>query len=359
MSSNPSLRIGVEVMSRQITTVQALNEAIKLAMRADQRVIVMGEDVVGGTGLPHLEEQNIEAIGGAFRVTKGCSIEFGRERVRDTPISENTIVGTGVGAAITGLRPIVEVMFNDFLGYCLDAVMNQAAKFRYMYGGKAQVPIVVRMPYGAGYGAGAQHSQTLYSMVTSVPGLKVVVPSSPYDAKGLLLASIEDNDPVIFFESISLYGMKEEVPEGYYTIPIGKAEIKRSGTDVTIVAIGNMVQKSLEAAKLLSEKGIEAEVVDPRTLSPLDEETILLSVQKTNRLVIVDESNPRCSAATDIAAIVQEKAFDYLDAPIKRVNAPHTPVPFSKPLEDLYTPSPQTIIKAVAEVVNDHSILTV
>ncbi|MCM3567504.1 alpha-ketoacid dehydrogenase subunit beta [Neobacillus mesonae] len=346
-------------MSRQITTVQALNEAIKLAMRADERVIVMGEDVVGGTGLPHLEEQNIEAVGGAFRVTKGCSVEFGRERVLDTPISENTIVGTGVGAAITGLRPIVEVMFNDFLGYCLDAVMNQAAKFRYMYGGKANVPLVVRMPFGAGYGAGAQHSQTLYSMVTSVPGLKVVVPSSPYDAKGLLLAAVEDNDPVIFFESISLYGLKGEVPEGYYTIPLGKAEIKRAGSDVTIVAIGNMVQRALQAAEQLAAKGIDAEVVDPRTLSPLDEDTILASVEKTNRLVIVDESNPRCSAAADIAAIVQEKAFDNLDAPIKRVNAPHTPVPFSKPLEDLYTPSAENIIRAVAEVVNDESIIPV
>jgi acetoin:2,6-dichlorophenolindophenol oxidoreductase subunit beta len=346
-------------MTRQITTVQSLNEAIKLALRNDNRVIVIGEDVAGGAMVPHLEEQNLEAVGGPFRVTKGCAIEFGRERVRDTPISENGFVGTAVGAAITGLRPIAELMFNDFLGYSLDAVMNQAAKFHYMYGGKMKVPMVLRMPYGAGYGAGAQHSQTLYSMVTSIPGLKVVVPSNPYDAKGLLLASVEDDDPVVFFESIPVYGMKGEVPEEYYKIPLGKADIKRSGSDVTIVAIGYMVQKALEAAEQLSKKGIEAEVIDPRTLSPLDEDTILSSVEKTSRLVIVDESNPRCSAAADIAAMVQEKAFDFLDAPIKRVNAPHTPVPFSKPLENLYVPSPLRIIEAVAEVVGDKSIMPV
>jgi acetoin:2,6-dichlorophenolindophenol oxidoreductase subunit beta len=346
-------------MTRQLTTVLALNEAIKLAMRADERVIIIGEDVAGGAKVPHLEEQNLEAVGGPFRVTKGCAIEFGRERVRDTPISENGFIGTAVGAAVTGLRPIAELMFNDFLGYALDAVMNQAAKFRYMYGGKMGVPMVLRMPYGAGYGAGSQHSQTLYSMVTSIPGLKVVVPSNPYDAKGLLLASVEDNDPVVFFESIPVYGMKGEVPEEYYTIPLGKADIKRVGSDVTIVAIGNMVNKALEAAEQLSNLGIEAEVVDPRTLSPLDEDTILASVEKTSRLVVVDESNPRCSAAADIAAIVQQKAFDYLDAPIMRVNAPHTPVPFSKPLENLYVPGPKQIIAAVAEVVGDKSIVSV
>ncbi len=346
-------------MSRQITTVQALNEAIRLAMKEDERVFIMGEDLVGGTGLKHLEEKNIEAIGGAFRVTKGLSLEFGKERVRDTPISENAVVSAGVGAAITGMRPIVEIMFNDFLSHCLDGVMNQAAKFRYMYGGKSSVPLVVRAPFGAGYGAGSQHSQTLYSMVTSIPGLKVVVPSTPYDAKGLLLASVEDDDPVIFFEPIQLYGQKGEVPEKYYTIPLGKADIKRSGSDVTIVAIGNMVNRSLEAAEQLSQKGIEVEVVDPRTLSPLDEDTILSSVMKTSRLVVVDESNPRCSVAGDIASMVQEKAFDYLDAPIKKVNAPHTPVPFSPPLEKLYTPSVENIIKAVAEVVNDESIIPV
>lgn len=346
-------------MSREITTVEALNEAIKLAMRADERVILMGEDVAGGALVPHLEEQKIEAIGGPFRVTKGCSIEFGRERVRDTPISENGFIGTGVGAAVTGLRPICELMFNDFLGYALDAVMNQAAKFRYMYGGKMQVPMVIRLPYGAGYGAGSQHSQTLYSMLTNIPGLKVVAPSTPYDAKGLLLAAIEDNDPVAFFESIPVYSVKGEVPEKYYTIPLGKADIKRTGSDVTIVAIGNMVHKALEAAKELSIKGVEAEVIDPRTLSPLDEDTILSSVEKTSRLVVVDESNPRCSIAADIAAIVQHKAFDYLDAPIQCVNAPHTPVPFSKVLERLYVPGPKQIIKAVAEVVGDKSIIPI
>ncbi|MBM4763354.1 alpha-ketoacid dehydrogenase subunit beta [Bacillus sp. B15-48] len=346
-------------MTREITTVQALNEAIKLALKNDDRVIVMGEDVSGGAGVPHLEEQNLEAIGGPFRVTKGCALEFGRERVRDTPISENGFVGAAVGAAVTGLRPIAELMFNDFLGYSLDAVMNQAAKFRYMYGGKMKVPMVLRMPYGAGYGAGSQHSQTLYSMLTGIPGLKVVVPSNPYDAKGLLLSAVEDDDPVMFFESISNYGLKGEVPEGYYTIPLGKADIKREGSDVTIVAIGNMVQKSLQAAEQLAKKGIEVEVVDPRTLSPLDEDTILASVEKTSRLVVVDESNPRVSVAADIAAMVQEKGFDYLDGPVLRVNAPHTPVPFSPPLEKLYVPSTEQIIKAVANAIGDQSLVTV
>ncbi|GAA3324477.1 hypothetical protein GCM10020331_052500 [Ectobacillus funiculus] len=250
-------------------------------------------------------------------------------------------MGAAMAAASTGLRPIAELMFNDFIGSCLDEVLNQGAKFRYMFGGKAQVPVTIRTMHGAGFRAAAQHSQSLYALFTSIPGLKVVVPSTPYDAKGLLLAAIEDNDPVIFFEDKTLYNMTGDVPEGYYTIPLGKADIKRIGSDVTVVAIGKQVHTALTAANQLAAKGIEMEVIDPRSLSPLDEDTILGSVAKTSRLIILDEANPRCSIATDIAALVADKGFDTLDAPIKRITAPHTPVPFSPPLEDLYLPTPE------------------
>jgi acetoin:2,6-dichlorophenolindophenol oxidoreductase subunit beta len=219
-----------------------------------------------------------------------------------------------------------------------------------MFGGKAQVPVTIRTMHGAGFRAAAQHSQSLYALFTAIPGLKVVVPSTPYDAKGLLLAAIEDNDPVIFFEDKTLYNITGEVPEGYYTIPLGKADIKRAGSDVTIVAVGKMVQTALEAAEQLSAKGIEVEIVDPRSLSPLDEETILSSVTKTNRLIVIDEANPRCSIATDIAALVADKGFDTLDAPIKRITAPHTPVPFSPPLEDIYLPKAERVVKVVSEL---------
>ncbi|MED4891209.1 alpha-ketoacid dehydrogenase subunit beta, partial [Weizmannia sp. CD-2023] len=227
------------------------------------------------------------------------------------------------------------------------------AKFRYMFGGKAQVPVTVRTLLGAGFRAAAQHSQSLYALFTSIPGLKVVVPSTPYDAKGLLLAAIEDNDPVIFFEDKTLYNIKGEVPEDYYTIPLGKADRKREGSDITIVAIGKQVQTALEAAERLAKDGIEAEVIDPRSLSPLDEGAILQSVAKTNRLIVVDEANPRCNVATDIAALVADKGFDDLDAPIKRITAPHTPVPFSPPLEDLYLPSAGKIVQAVSELLGE------
>jgi len=228
-----------------------------------------------------------------------------------------------------------------------------------MFGGKAKVPVTVRTMHGAGFSAAAQHSQSLYALFTSIPGIKVVVPSTPYDAKGLLLAAIEDDDPVIFFEDKTLYNMKGEVPEGYYTIPLGKADIKREGSDVTIVAIGKQVHTALAAAKQLSKKGLEVEVIDPRSLSPLDEDTILSSVEKTNRLIVIDEANPRCSIATDIAAIVADKGFDLLDAPIKRITAPHTPVPFSPPLEKLYLPTPEKVIETVSEMIGDQSLLHV
>ncbi|MFJ7684517.1 alpha-ketoacid dehydrogenase subunit beta [Peribacillus butanolivorans] len=342
-------------MSRKISMSQAINEAMALAMRKDENVILMGEDVAGGAEVDHLQDD--EAWGGVLGVTKGLVQEFGRERILDTPIAEAGYMGAAMAAASTGLRPIAELMFNDFIGSCLDEVLNQGAKFRYMFGGKAQVPVTIRTMHGAGFRAAAQHSQSLYALFTSIPGLKVVVPSSPYDAKGLLLSAIEDNDPVIFFEDKTLYNMVGEVPEGYYTIPIGKAEIKRSGSDLTIVAIGKQVHTALDAAEQLAGRGIEVEIVDPRSLSPLDEESILSSVAKTNRLIVMDEANPRCSVATDIAALVADKGFDTLDAPIKRITAPHTPVPFSPPLEDIYLPTPEKVIKVVSELLGEPSIL--
>jgi len=344
-------------MSRKISMSQAINEAMAIAMRRDEDVILMGEDVAGGAEVDHLQDD--EAWGGVLGVTKGLVQEFGRERILDTPIAEAGYMGAAMAAASTGLRPIAELMFNDFIGSCLDEVLNQGAKFRYMFGGKAQVPVTVRTMHGAGFRAAAQHSQSLYALFTSIPGLKVVVPSTPYDAKGLLLAAIEDNDPVIFFEDKTLYNAVGEVPEGYYTIPLGKAEIKRKGSDLTIVAIGKQVQTAQQAAEQLAKRGIEVEIVDPRSLSPLDEDTILSSVAKTNRLIVIDEANPRCSIATDIAALVADKGFDTLDAPIKRITAPHTPVPFSPPLEDIYLPTPEKVIKAVSELLGEPSILEV
>jgi pyruvate dehydrogenase E1 component beta subunit len=344
-------------MTRKLSMSEAINEAMKLAMRKDENVILLGEDVAGGAEIDHLQDD--EAWGGVLGVTKGLVQEFGRERILDTPISEAAYIGAAMGAAATGLRPVAELMFNDFIGCCLDQVLNQGAKFRYMFGGKAEVPVTIRTTHGAGFRAAAQHSQSLYALFTSIPGIKVVVPSNPYDAKGLLLAAIEDNDPVIFFEDKTLYNMKGEVPEGYYTIPLGKADVKREGTDLTIVAIGKQVNTALTAADQLSHKGIDVEVVDPRSLSPFDEETILSSVEKTNRLIVIDEANPRCSIATDIAALVADKGFDILDAPIKRITAPHTPVPFSPPLEDIYLPTPQKVIEVVSELLGDKSLLSV
>jgi pyruvate/2-oxoglutarate/acetoin dehydrogenase E1 component len=345
------------MMARKLSFSKAINEAMKIAMKQDENVILLGEDVAGGAQVDHLQDD--EAWGGVLGVTKGLVQEFGRDRVLDTPITEAGYVGAAMAAAATGLRPIAELMFNDFIGSCLDQVMNQGAKFRYMFGGKAQVPITIRTMHGAGFRAAAQHSQSLYAMFTHIPGIKVVVPSTPYDAKGLLLTAIADNDPVVFFEDKTLYNMTGEVPEGHYTIPLGKADIKRTGSDVTIVAIGKQVHTALEAAELLAKKGIEVEVVDPRSLSPLDKDTILSSVAKTNRLIVIDEANPRCSIATDIAALVADKGFDTLDAPIKRITAPHTPVPFSPPLEDLYLPSAKKVIEVVSELIGDESIMAV
>ena len=321
----------------KMNMAQAVNNAIFLEMERDPNVLLLGEDV----GAP----------GGVLGVTQGLYAKFGAKRVIDTPISESAILGAGVGAAAVGLRPIVEIMFCDFIGVAMDQLFNQAAKMRYMFGGKAQIPLVMRSMCGAGLRAAAQHSQSLESWFMHIPGIKVVMPSTPSDAKGLLISSIRDNNPVVFLEHKALYGVEGEVPDEAYTIPLGKAEIKREGKDVTVVATAMMVSRSLSAAEKLSADGISVEVVDPRTLSPLDEETILNSVRKTHRLVIVHEEVKFAGSGAEIAALVAEKAFDYLDAPIQRVAAPFCPVPFSPVLEDEYIPSEAKIIAEVKKVV--------
>ncbi|MCS6881165.1 MAG: alpha-ketoacid dehydrogenase subunit beta [Oscillochloridaceae bacterium] len=334
----------VEEAVRTLSYREAINEALRLEMRRDPTVILMGEDV---TGASHSEdESHLDAWGGVLGVTKGLVHEFGRQRVRDTPITESGFVGAGVGAAATGLRPVVELMFIGFMGVCLDQIVNQAAKMRYMFGGKARIPLVIRTMIGAGFRAAAQHSDSIYSTFVHFPGLKVVAPATPADAKGLLAAAIRDDDPVIFCEHKLLYDMKGPVPEGEYVIPLGQAEIKREGGDVTIVAISRMVLHALEAAERLAQQGISAEVVDLRTLSPLDETTVLESIRKTGRLVVVDEDNPRCSVAGDIATLAATQALEFLNAPVKLVTPPHTPVPFSPTLEDAYVPSPERIVAA-------------
>ena len=326
----------------------AINEALKLEMRRDNRVIVMGEDVAGGRG----GSANVEeAWGGPFGMTRGLYKEFGATRVLDTPITESAFVGATAGAAMTGLRPVAEVMFVDFTGVCFDQIMNQIAKIRYMFGGKAKLPLVIRMLYGAGYRAGAQHSQCLYPIYTHLPGLKVAVPSNPHDAKGLLISAIRDEDPVLFFEHKAILGMKGEVPDEAYEIPLGKANIVRAGKDVTVVAIGRMVHMAEKAAAALAKEGIDCEVIDPRTTSPLDTAAILTSVRKTGRLVAVDEAYPRCNMATDIAALAAQEAFGSLRAPVRMVSPPHVPVPFAAPLEDLYIPNADKVAEAVRATV--------
>jgi len=332
-------------MARTITFQQAINEALDQEMARDSGVILMGEDVAGGFG----SEGEMDAWGGVLGVTKGLYPKY-PDRVIDTPITESAFIGAAIGAAASGLRPVVELMFNDFMGVCFDQIFNQGAKFRYMFGGKAETPVVVRTMYGAGIRAAAQHSQSLYSIFTHIPGLKCVIPSTPYDAKGLLIQSIRDNDPIIFFEHKQLYQLEGEVPEESYTIPFGEANIVREGDAATIVSLGQMVHLANDACDNLARDGIECEIIDLRTTSPLDEETILDSVEHTGRLVVVDEATPRCNIATDISALVAQNAFGALKAPIKMVTAPHTPVPFSDVLEDLYKPDAAKIEAAVREV---------
>ena len=332
-------------MARKISYQQAINEALAQEMRRDPTVFIIGEDVAGGAGAPGEND----AWGGVLGVTKGLYGQF-PGRVLDAPLSEIGYVGAAVGAATQGLRPVCELMFVDFAGCCLDQILNQAAKFRYMYGGKAVTPLVMRTMVGAGLRAAAQHSQMLTSLWTHIPGLKVVCPSSPYDAKGLLIQAIRDNDPVIFCEHKLLYSLQGEVPEEVYTVPFGEANFLRDGDDITLVTYGRMVHLAMEAAANLARQGIDCEVLDLRTTSPMDEDSILESVEKTGRLVVIDEANPRCSMATDISALVAQKAFGALKGPIEMVTAPHTPVPFSDALEDLYIPTAAKIEAAVHTV---------
>jgi len=319
-----------------MTFAQALNDAHKVEMERDPKIYVAGEDV--------------GVYGGIFGVTAGLLDQFGDKRVKDTPITESAIVGTAVGAATVGLRPVIELMFVDFIGVALDQLYNQAAKMKYMFGGKAKIPMVMRATCGAGIGAAAQHSQCLEALFMHLPGLKVVMPSTPYDAKGLLIEAIRDDNPVVFLEHKMLYALEGEVPDGTYTIPFGQVDIKREGKDVTVVATANMVHTALRAAEKLAADGISVEVVDPRTLCPLDEEGIIESVKKTHRLVIVHEEVKFAGSGAEISAMVAEKAFDYLDAPILRVAAPFCPVPFSAPLEQAFIPSEKQIIEAVRKV---------
>ncbi len=332
-------------MARKITFQQAIREALAQEMERDESVIIMGEDVAGGSGA----DGEMDAWGGPLGITKGLWTKFG-DRVMDTPITESAFVGAAIGAATAGLRPVAELMFIDFMGVCFDQIFNQAAKFRYMFGGRAVTPVVIRTMFGAGLRAAAQHSQCLYPVFTHIPGLKCVVPSTPYDAKGLLTQAIRDNDPVIFCEHKALYQTEGDVPEESYALPFGEANYVREGGDVTVVALGRMVHMASEAADELAKDGIECEIIDLRTTSPLDEDTILESVENTGRLVIVDEATPRCNIATDISALVAQKAFGDLKAPIKMVTPPHTPVPFSPVLEDSYIPNAGKVATTVREV---------
>jgi pyruvate/2-oxoglutarate/acetoin dehydrogenase E1 component len=321
---------------RKITYREALKEALREEMRRDPRVFLLGEDIA--------------QFGGSYKVTQGLLDEFGPERVRNTPISEAAIVGAAVGAALTGMRPVAELMYVDFSGIAMDQIANQAAKNRYMFGGKALVPMVLRTQGGAGRSSAAQHAQSLEAWFIHIPGLKVVMPATPYDAKGLLKTAIRDDNPVIFIEHKLLYPETGEVPEEEYLVPLGVAEVKRAGEDVTVVAHSRMVHLALRAADRLAAEGISCEVVDPRTLDPLDTSTILRSVEKTGRLVILQEAVAQCSFASEVAALVAEEALDCLDAPIRRVTALDTPMPFSPKLERFVLPSEERLIAAVREV---------
>lgn len=333
---------------RKASYIQAVNEVLRQEMERDPSVIVMGEDVAGGGGRPDKKD----AWGGPMRLTKGLIFEFGENRVRDTPISEAGFIGAGVGAAATGLRPVVELMYVGFLGVCADQIFNNAAKMHYMFGGKVKMPLTIMTATGAGLNNAAQHSETVYSVFTHYPGLKCVVPSGPYTAKGLYASAIRDDDPVIIFNNRPAMGLRSDdhVPEEPYTIPIGKASISAEGTDITLIGIGYTTRLCLEAAEELESDGYSVEVIDLLSISPLDTETILESVRKTRKVVIVDEDYPRCSVASDISALVAEEAFDYLDAPPKRVTPPHTSVPYSRALEAHWIPTKDKVVSAAHEV---------
>jgi acetoin:2,6-dichlorophenolindophenol oxidoreductase subunit beta len=326
-----------------MTIREAISATLHHEMERDSNVIILGEDIVGGNGTAG----GTEAIGGIWGLTGGLYAKFGPNRVIDTPISESCIVGAAAGAALAGKRAIAELMFADFVGVCLDQLYNQIAKFRYMFGGKSRCPVTVRITYGAGLNAAAQHSQAVYSMLTAIPGLKVVMPTTAADAKGLLTSAIRGDDPVMFFEHKTLYGEKGEVPDGDHLVPFAHARMVREGRDATIVTCGQLVNFAATAADKLAKDGIACDVIDLRTTSPLDEEAILDSVELTGRLIVADESPPRCSLASDIAGLAASRAFAALRAPIEMVTAPHSPVPFARELERAYLPSAASIEAAV------------
>ncbi len=316
---------------------EAVNDALGTAMRADEDVFLMGEDIA--------------EMGGSMGVTQGLYEEFGAERVRNTPISEMAIVGAGIGAAMQGMRPVVEIMYEDFLTLSLEQIVNQAAKHRYMSGGQLKVPLTIRTQGGAGWSPGAQHAQQLEAWLVHVPGLKVAYPSTPADARGLLWSAIYDDNPVIFFEHRLLYPVKGEVPETLEPVPLGKARVIREGTDVTVIALGPLVHRALEAAEQAEAEGISVEIIDPLTLQPLDEDTLVASVKKTNRAVVAHEAVTRMGFGAEVAAMLQEKAFDWLDAPIERVGAPFTPIPFAPAMERFVVPGPPEVLAAIRKTV--------
>ncbi|HZQ82501.1 MAG TPA: alpha-ketoacid dehydrogenase subunit beta [Gaiellaceae bacterium] len=321
----------------EITYREAVRDALGAAMRADEDVFIMGEDIA--------------EMGGSMGVTQGLLDEFGPERVRNTPISEMAIVGAGIGAAMAGMRPVVEIMYEDFLTLSLEQIVNQAAKHRYMSGGQITVPLTIRTQGGAGWSPGAQHAQQLEAWLVHIPGLKVAYPSTPEDVRGMLWSSIYDDNPVVFFEHRLLYPVKGDVPETLEPIELGKARVVREGTDVTVIAIGPLVHRTLEAAKLAEADGISVEVVDPRTLQPLDEETLVASVKKTNRVVVAHEAVTRMGFGAEVAAVLQYKAFDYLDAPIERVGAKFAPLAFAPVMEQYVVPHAEDVLAAIKRTV--------
>jgi len=328
----PETALSIKEAVRELTLGEAVREALAEEMRRDPRVFILGEDVA--------------EAGTAFKVLGGLVTEFGPDRVLDTPISEAGFTGIGVGAGMTGMRPVVDIMFGDFAGLIMDQMANQAAKIHYMSGGKWKCSMVLRTTLGATRRSAAQHSQSLHAWFCHIPGLKVVMPSTPYDAKGLLKSAISDDNPVVFYEDKMMYKLKGPVPEEEYTIPLGVADVKRTGDDVTIIATSSMVQEALGAAKLLEEHGVSAEVVDPRTLWPLDEKTLIDSARKTSRVIVVDEGYGRYGVTAELAAMIQENAFFDLEAPVKRMGAMHVPIPFSPPLEDATVPTERSVCEA-------------
>jgi len=345
-------------MTRTLVFSRAENEALRQELERDPSVILLGEDVAGGAG--RADQGFIDAWGGPMGSTKGLIQQFGPERIIDTPICEMGFIGAAVGAAVTGLRPVAELMFVNFVGVSLDPIMNEAAYLRYMLGGQVSVPLVIKTAIGAtGAGAGngggtaAQHSGSMYSLFAHIPGLKCVVPSDPYTAKGLLTAAIRDDDPVVYCSHRALAGVQGEVPEQPYTVPIGQARILRQGGDVTLVGIARMTGVCLEAASELAGQGIEAEVVDLLSLAPLDEETVVESVRRTKHAVVVDEDTPRCSVARDVAAVIADRAIDHLDGPVKTVTGPHAPVPYSGRLVAAFVPSPEAVVAAALATLRD------